>query len=207
LIPQHNSLVTGSETIVNLNAENIDPTKTFFLSEDTHAGLDMYDDGYIFQFDPNSDQMATAIRWGAADTGSTQAVGVLPFNIQVADLKQTADDVTDAVTPRSLAVAAHVEKASKGLLGANLPYEGTVKWASKLNNKETLAVALRAIFMSLVAGMYTVTYAVDADNTATFSFGPKGSEGVEGGKVKQDWRLAVAMAERWGAIDAGLIGV
>jgi hypothetical protein len=192
---------------VNLNAENIDPTKTFFLSEDTHAGLDMYDDGYTFQFDPNSDQMATAIRWGAADTGSTQAVGVLPFNVQVADLKQTANDGTDGVTPRLLAVATHVEEASKGLLGANLPYEGIVKWASKLNDEETLAIALRAIFMALAAGMYTVIYAVKADNNTTFRFGPKGSEGVEGGvpaKVKRDWEFAVAIAKTWGAIDGGV---
>jgi hypothetical protein len=107
------------------------------------------------------------------------------------------------LTPRLLVVAAYAEEASKGGFGADLLYEGIVKWASKLN-PDTLVVATTTI-LSLVAGRYTVTHSMKADTT-TFMLGPKEKEGGVLAKVEADWESAVAQAKRWGAIDEGMKG-
>ena len=183
----------------------------FILSENTLWGEDMYDSSYSFQLDPSSNQMATAIRWGAVDTGSLQTVGVLPFSPTAVHPKGAdgAMVVTACVQEVLAAIAASLEEGSDSGFGSGYPWKGVVGWANKLD-PNVLVVAVGLVITALSLRGYNFTYHNDKKKDVTdIYFGPKKQTdvGVGGGvppKVKADWEYAVAQAKQYGAIDKGV---
>lgn len=166
--------------------------RTFYLSENTVFGNDLYSTEQSFEFDPNSNLMAIGQRWGSSLSGSFEYMGTKPYNENAALDEFVSSDALSAAAG-IIEVLSGLEDDNGGGDGhTNKPlWDGFVKWASGANPNYVL-LSLTAITLALIARGYQVTH-TKTEKGATFTFGPKGDRGVPP-HVKKDWDSAVASA-------------
>lgn len=198
-------------------ATGISPGTTFYLSEDTMFGTDMWDASTVFEYDPSSNQCASGVKRGGADDGGLTFTGLITVgsvNEAAVEAPSAIGSVVENDTASRYAaalLAETIESSGKDLDISSYPtapaYQGRVAW-EPMTPFWVIAQGFAAISTVLQHKFWvkaTAPRMIGGVYQATFDFGYK--YGPVADLVPVDIKVAWDLAVKAAGPSVGNLGV
>ncbi len=198
--------------MINFSKQGISTAATFYLSENTLFGRDMWDQSQSFKYDPGSTIVACGIKFGGSWDGGFEYEGIknsvsnLGSSHIAVPLQAEFEDYGYAVSHEAL--RALLDSVYE-LGGFQKVWRGTVKWPEDAK-PGVMARGTALVVGGLVGRGYGVVFktAKVGGHTAYFDFGVRTNGSLAGGdvpqKVQDDWKAIVKKPVEDGAVDEGV---
>jgi hypothetical protein len=196
--PSGTNRASGGETIVNLEEEGIPQNTPFYLSENTVFGTYLCSSEQSFVFNPNSNLIATAERWGSVNNGGVEWYGTKAFNaarfVEAQTKVSPSLQETTAIIHEVLQAVSHPPD-ELGVFANDPEYTGTVTWPATAA-VAIVTAALTYIVQQMINNNYTASFSI-LGRTAKFKCRKRNRLVTVNSvpvQVTKDWNVAVAAA-------------